>query len=214
MKIGVLGAGNVGGTLGSGWARKGHQVTFGVTDPGADKVKSLVASAGTNARAASLSEGAAGSEVVALAVPWEAAQEVVQKAGKLSGKILIDATNPLLMSPQGLSQGLVLGHSTSAGEQVARWATGARVVKAFNTTGAGNMANSDYAGQKLTMFLCGDDAQAKSVVAKLSQELGFEPLDCGPLRIARLLEPVAMLWIHLALGQGMGTNFGFKVVKR
>jgi 8-hydroxy-5-deazaflavin:NADPH oxidoreductase len=214
MKIGVLGAGNVGGTLGSGWARKGHQVTFGVTDPGADKVKSLLASAGTNAHAASLSEAAATSEVVALAVPWEAAQEVVQKAGKLSGKILIDATNPLIMSPQGLSQGLVLGHSTSAGEQVARWATGARVVKAFNTTGAGNMANSDYAGQKLTMFLCGDDGQSKGVVAKLSQELGFEPLDCGPLRSARLLEPVAMLWIHLALGQGMGTNFGFTVLKR
>jgi predicted dinucleotide-binding enzyme len=214
MNIGIIGAGNVGGTLGSRWAQKGHQVLFGVNDPKDNKVKALLLSAGSNARPASVNEVATMSDVVVLAIPWNAMQDVIQRAGNLEGKILIDATNPIEMSPEGLSKGLVLGHTTSAAELVATWAKGARVVKAFNTTGWQNMANPNYGLDKVTMFLCGGDAEAKSVVAKLGEDLGFEMIDAGPITTARLLEPYAMLWIHLAYLQGLGPNFVFKVLKR
>jgi predicted dinucleotide-binding enzyme len=118
------------------------------------------------------------------------------------------------MSPAGLQQGLVLGHTTSAAEQVAGWAAGAKVVKAFNTTGWPNMANPKYGDQSATMFICGDDAGAKAAVTRLSDELGFETLDAGPLKVARYLEPMAMLWIHLCIGMGWGPGFAFKVLRR
>ncbi len=214
MKIGVIGAGNVGGTLGSRWAQKGHQVVFGVNKPNDAKVKTVLAAAGPNARAASVREAATASEVVVLAVPWSATQDALQKAGSLAGKIIVDATNPIELGAEGLSKGLVLGHTTSAGEQVAAWSKGARIVKAFNTTGYLNMADPDYGGQKATMLLCGDDAEAKKVVLKLGEDLGFETLDAGPLKTARLLESFAMLWIHLAYMAGLGPNFAFKLLKR
>ncbi|SRR6266404_4139998 len=126
------------------------------------------------------------------------------------GKILIDCTNPLKPDLSGLS----IGQSTSAAEQIADLAKGARVVKAFNTTGAGNMANPKFGPQDATMFICGDDGSAKATVVKLAEELGFEAVDAGPLLAARYLEPLAMLWIHLAFKMGWGTNFAFKILKR
>jgi len=212
MKIAIIGAGNVGGTLGSRWAKKGHTVTFGVRNPRDEKLKKLSREAGNNARVATIGEAVKGASVVVLATPWEATQSALQAAGSLNGKILIDATNPLTMGTEGLR--LVLGHTTSAGEQVASWATGARVVKAFNTTGAKNMADPKLGSQSASMFVCGDDAEARSTVMRLAEELGFEAVDCGPLSAARYLEPMAMLWIHLCVGLGRGPDFAFKIVKR
>jgi NADPH-dependent F420 reductase len=214
MKIAVIGAGNVGGTLGKRWAQAGHEVAFGARDPADARVAALVRESGPGAQAASVPEAARGADVVALAVPWENAQEALAAAGELRGRILIDATNPVVLTPEGLRRGLVIGHTTSGAEEVARWAEGARVVKAFNTTGWPNMADPLYGSQGLSMPLCGDDAEAKKVVADLARQLGFEPVDVGPLRSARYLEPLAMLWIDLAVLQGFGTNFGFQVVKR
>lgn len=214
MNIAIIGAGNVGGTLGTRWAKLGHKITFGVRAPNDPKIKKVLDAAGPNAKAASVSDAAAGAEVVVLTTPWEATQNAVQSAGNLAGKIVIDATNPLLSGAEGLKKGLVTGHTTSAAEQVAAWAKGAHVVKAFNTTGAGNMADPKYGNQNASMFVCGDDPQARETVKKLSDELGFDTIDAGPLSIARYLEPAAMLWIHLAYGCGLGTNFAFKVVKR
>ncbi len=108
----------------------------------------------------------------------------------------------------------MVGHTTSAGEQVAAWAAGAHVVKAFNSTGAGNMAAPDYGGQKPTMLICGDDAAAKQVVTRLAEELGFEAVDAGPITAARYLEPLAMLWITLAYVRGFGPDIAFKLLKR
>jgi len=212
MKIAIIGAGNVGGTLGTRWAKNGHVVTFGVRNPGDEKVKKLLRDAGNNARAAMIGEAVKDASVVVLATPWDGAQSALQAAGSLKGKILIDATNPLTMRSEGLR--LVLGHTTSAGEQVAFWANGARVVKAFNTTGAKNMADPKFGSQSASMFVCGDDAEARSTVMKLAEELGFEAVDCGPLSAARYLEPMAMLWIHLCVGLGRGPDFAFKIVKR
>ncbi len=170
----------------------------------------MVKATGGKARAATVKEAASAADVVVLAVPWGAVREVIKQAGHLSGKIVIDATNPL--RPDLL--GLVLGHNTSAGEEVARWAEGAKVVKAFNTTGAQNMANPQFGGQSATMFLCGDDAGAKKTVATLAEALGFEPVDAGPLAQARYLEPLAMLWITMAYGHGHGPNIAFKLLRR
>jgi NADPH-dependent F420 reductase len=214
MKIAVIGAGNVGGTLGKRWAKAGHEVAFGARDPAEAKVTALVRESGPTARAASAPEAARQAAVVLLSVPWDNAQEALAAAGELRGRILIDATNPLPLTPEGLRQGLVIGHTTSGAEEIARWAAGARVVKAFNSTGFQNMADPAYGSQGLSMMLCGDDAEAKKVTADLARQLGFEPVDVGPLRSARYLEAVAMLWIDMAILQGFGTNFGFQVVRR
>jgi len=210
MRIGVIGAGNVGGTLGRRWAQKGHEVTFGVRDVQSVKRSEVVAAAGPNARVASLREAAAGAQVVVLATPWSASEDAIRSAGDLGGKVVVDCTNPIAPGMKGLS----IGQDTSAAEKVASWAKGARVVKAFSTTGAGNMADPVYGRERATMFLCGDDAEAKRTVARLAEELGFEVCDTGPLYTARYLEPLAMLWVHLAYVEGLGPNFAFKLLKR
>jgi len=201
MKIAVIGAGNVGGALGGLFAEKGHEVVFGVRDPAAAKVP----------RAASVQEAAAFGEVVVLAVPWPAAQATIQEAGDLSGKIVVDCLNPLKPDLSGLA----IGNDNSAGEEVARWAKGAKVVKAFNTIGAANFANPKFGGESASMFICGDDAGAKATVGKLAAELGFDVVDAGSLVEARWLEAMAVLWIHLAFGQGLGpTGHAFKLLRR
>ena len=132
--------------------------------------------------------------------------------GNLSGKIILDATNPLGHGPDGL--GLEIGHSVSAGEKVQGWAKGASVFKTLNTTGFGNMAEPVFHGVKSVMFVAGDDAANKPKVIELVAALGFDVIDAGPLRNARLLEAHAMLWIELALKRGQGRDWAFAVVRR
>jgi hypothetical protein len=155
-------------------------------------------------------DAVAPTEVVVLATPWPAARDALTAAGSLPGKVLVDATNPL----QPDLSGLVIGHTTSAGEQVAAWVPGAKVVKAFNTIGAQHMTNPRFGDQRASMFLCGDDAAAKQVVAGLATVLGFEPVDAGPLKQARLLEPLALLWISMALAYGQGPDIAFRLVRK
>jgi hypothetical protein len=209
MNITIIGTGSVGAALGRGWAEAEHTVIFGSRHPHSDDVEALVDSIGRRASSATPDEAATAAEVVALAVPWNAADSAVAGLGDLSGKILIDCTNPLAA---GLKS--AVGGDTSGAEAIARWAPGAHVVKAFNTTGANNMADPNYAGTPLTMFVCGDDADAKATVAGLAEDLGFEAVDAGPLDRARLLEPMARLWIHLAMTDGLGREIGFKLLRR
>ena len=210
MKIAVIGSGNVGGTLGKGWAKKGHDVTFGVRNTSDAKVKQLLAASGGKARAVPVKDAATGAEVIALTVPWDAAQEAVKNAGNLRDKIVLDCTNPLKPDLSGLTH----GYDTSGAEQIAKWAAGARVVKILNTTGFGNMANPVYPEGPSMMLYCGDDAAAKSAAAQLASDLGFAAYDAGPLSEARLLEPLALIWIKLAVQQKMGLNFAFRLVRR
>lgn len=209
MKIAVIGTGNVGRALGTNWANKGHQVIFGSRDPHSEKVREVLAAAGSNASAAGVTEAGAAAEVVVLATPWNIIQYVVESLGDLSGKIVVDAINPI-----GPGFQLAVGSTTSGAEQIAGWAKGARVVKAFNTTGWETMADPIYHGEPATMFICGDDAEAKTVVTKLAEDLGFEVADTGPLVIARYLEPLAMVWIHLAMVQKQDRQMAFKIVRR
>lgn len=202
MKISIIGAGHVGSTLGSGWAKHGHEVTFGVRNP--KKTDSATA-----AKIAPVMEAAQSSDVIVLAVPWGAVPDALLSAGDLKGRILLDATNPLLPDLSGLDT----AGGTSGGEKVASL-SGAAVVKIFNTTGYPNMANPDYQGQAATMFYCGDDVNAKRIAAGLASDLGFDPVDAGPLRHAPLLESLALLWITLALKQGYGVNMAFRLMRR
>jgi predicted dinucleotide-binding enzyme len=185
-------------------------VVFGSRDPGSTQMKQLIEEAGPMARAASVTEIASASEVVLLATPWPAVREALAAAGNLSGKILIDVTNPLLPRLAGLE----IGNSSSGAEQVAAWAPGARVVKAFNTVGFNIMKNPRFDGRGALLFFCGDDAPAKETVRDLAAELGFEPEDAGSLARARLLEPFALLWITLSALQGYGREFAFQLLKR
>jgi 8-hydroxy-5-deazaflavin:NADPH oxidoreductase len=210
MQIAIIGTGNVGAALGQRWAAAGHDILFGVRQPGAAKVAAVVKKAGARARAVAVREAAAGADVVVLAIPFGAAEQTIAECGNLAGKIVVDCINPLFPDLSGLT----VGHTDSAGEAVARWAKGARVVKTLNTTGSGNMLDPHYGDESLSMFVCGDDADAKKVVTGLVAELGFEPVDAGPLMQARYLEPLAMLWISMAYGFGQGPNFGFRVVRR
>ena len=210
MRIAVIGAGNVGGTLGAGWAGRGHEIIFGARDTADPKLKELLARLPNTARAARVSDAVVAADVVALTVPWSSVDDALRSAGDLRGKILLDCTNPLKPDLSGLE----VGYTTSGGEHVAARATGARVVKIFNTTGFPNMANPEYRDGRSMMLYCGDDAQAKKVAAQLATELGFEPYDVGPLTEARLLEPFALVWIHLAVRQKMGTGFAFQLMRR
>jgi predicted dinucleotide-binding enzyme len=209
MDIAILGAGSVGGNLARGWKRQGHRISLGVRDPSGLSVKPLLDELGAAARAATVPEAAAFGEVVVIATPWSATLAVVRSAGPLTGKVVIDATNPLTGELT-----LALGHTTAAAEEIAKAAPSARVVKCFNTTGANNFLAPRFGTEAATMFYCGDDAEAKRRVHELGQELGFDMEDAGPLTQARLLEPLALLWISLAYRQGMGREIAFRLMRR
>ncbi len=210
MTIGVIGSGNVGGALGTGWAKGGHSVIFGSREPAGGDMQQLLSRAGSNARAATLSETAKSGEMLLLATPWPATKEILQGLGDLNGKVIVDATNPLLPDLSGMA----LDATTSGAEQVASWARGAKVVKAFNTVGNNIMANASFGQNRPVLFYCGDDASAKLKVKPLIEQLGFEAIDAGPLSQARLLEPFALLWISLALKQGLGREIAFQLLRR
>lgn len=209
MKIAIIGTGNVGQALAVGWTSKGHQVIFGSRDPDGAKAQAAVAATGGKATAQREQAAVQAAEVVVIAVPWDATEAVVKGLGDLAGKPLIDATNPI-----GPGFQLAVGKDNSGAELVQSWATNARVVKAFNSTGAENMRNPIYNGEPTTMFICGDDADAKAIAKTLAEDLGFAVADTGGLATARYLEPLAMVWIHLALVQKQGRNIAFKVVQR
>jgi predicted dinucleotide-binding enzyme len=210
MRIGIFGAGNVGGTLGRGWARKGHGVFFGVPRPDDPKTQALIREIGSKAQAGTVAEAAHFAEVIVLATPWPATEDALRQAGDLTGKVVIDCTNPL--TPDFTR--LTIGHTTSGLEQVAGWARGAKVFKAFNQTGFNNMANPVLEGRRAVMFVCGDDEASKRTVLQLVEDIGFEAIDAGDSTVARLLEPLGMLWIHLALARGMGRDWAFGVLRR
>src|SRR5205807_8171099 len=132
---------------------------------------------GAHAIAQSPREAIAGADAVLFAVPWPAARETLTQLGDLKGRTLIDCTNPLLSDMSGIE----LGHVISAGEQIAMWAPGANVVKAFNTASVKVMLNPQFGDQRATMFYCGDDAAAKLIVRQLVEDIGFDPIDAGSL---------------------------------
>lgn len=209
MRIAIIGTGNVGSAIARGLAGKGHAITLGARTPEAEEVAVLADATGaTRARPAA---AAATAEVVVLALPWWATEAAVKGLGDLTGKVVIDCTNPLAMVGGVLS--LAVGHDTSGAELVQGWAPGARVVKTLNQVGAEIMAKNDHLASRPVQFVAGDDADAKAIALRLLADLGFEGLDAGDLTRARLLEPFAMVWINQAILRGAGRDWAFAVTR-
>ena len=206
--IAILGAGNVGIALARAWIARGESIRFGVPNP--DKYRDAVAALGPPATIGNTADAIDGAEIVVLATPYAAALDIARSVADWGGRILVDATNPLAPGLAGLS----VGTTTSGAEQIAAAAHGARVVKAFNTTGAENMADSRYAGGQVFMPVCGDDPDARSRVIALATLIGFDAVECGDLKSARYVEPFAMTWIHMAIKLGQGRNFAFARLRR
>jgi predicted dinucleotide-binding enzyme len=202
MRIAIIGAGQVGTTLGQSWTRAGHQVVYGVRDPSAAKPQA-------GASVDSVRGAASVGDAVVLVTPWPAVADALAAAGDLGGKPLIDVTNPI-----GPGFALAHGHTTSGAEHVASLARNARVVKAFHSTGFENMGNPRYGERRLMMPIAGDDPGAVDLAARLATDLGFEVVKLAPLTRARDLEPLAMLWIKLALQWGQGRGVGFAIMRR
>ena len=209
MKIAVIGAGKVGSALGSGWAEVGHTIVFGVRDLAKAELKALCAR--TGAEAALSADAAREGDIVVLALPWSVAENAVRSLGDLRGKIIIDCINPLAMKDGAL--GLERGYTTSGGEAVASWIAGANVVKTFNQVGAEMMTAGRRFKTRPVMFLAGENDAAKATVGQLVTELGFEALDAGGMKQARILEPLAMVWINQALFRGLGRDWAFGVLR-
>lgn len=209
MNIGIIGSGRIGSGLGKIWCRR-NRIYFSYSRD-RDKL-AFLARACPDAAAATPAEAAAASEVVLLAVPWPQVADALSQAGSLAGKVVIDCTNPLTPDRSGLA----IGHTTSAAEELARMAPGAQVVKAFNTAFAEIYEEKSrlFGSRRLSMLYCGDDAEAKATVARLISEVGFDPVDAGPLTSARLLEPLAMLMVQLGYGMKMGPNIGLNLIRR
>jgi 8-hydroxy-5-deazaflavin:NADPH oxidoreductase len=213
-KIGILGTGEVGRTLGAGFAALGHEVKIGSRDPASFKLRSWLAKAGAGASSGTFADAAAFGEVIVLATLWSGTKSALDLAGaqNLAGKIVIDATNPLVPVPNA-PPGLALGRTDSGGEQVQRWLPGARVVKAFNTIGNAHMVNPNFEGGPPDMFICGNDADAKSAVTEICDAFGWPgTIDIGGIEGARLLEPLCILWVTYAIRSG-GWNHSFKLLR-
>ena len=207
MRIAIVGAGNVGSTLAHRWAALGHQVTIGSKDPSSEKARALAQE--LNLPVVSLTDAAAASDLVLLATPGDATISAAQNCGDLSGKVVIDATNPLKPGLSGLDH-----PGGQSGAQLLQQAIpAARVVKAFNTIGFNIMANPVIDGRKSVLLLSGDDAKAVDTIAELAEEMGFEPLRIGNLSTSRMQEEHALLWIHLAVRGGLGRDFIFSLAK-
>lgn len=210
MRIGILGTGGVGGVLGIKWAQHGHHVLFGSRTPLSEKSELLAQRAGANAKVATLAGAAEHSEALVIAVPWPAVAETLALAGPCEGRVIIDCVNPLKPDLSGLA----LDGVSSASELIAQTLPKARVVKAFNTASTKVMLDPLFPAGPATMFYCGDDPDAKSVVQGLIAQIGFEPVDAGSLVHARYLESLAMLYIHLAVRGGWGSNCAIQMAKR
>jgi predicted dinucleotide-binding enzyme len=192
MKIGIIGKGNVGSALADGLRRKGHEIKFGHS--------------GTKEP---VGEAAKWGEVIILAVPHRAAAEVAKAVGSAAnGKTVIDVSNALTEKMEW-----AMGFTSSAAEEIQKMLPKAHVVKAFNTVFAQNQSTGKVGGQELTLFVAGDDAVAKQTVMQLGRDIGFDPVDAGPLKSSRYLEPMGMLMINLGYPLGMGPKIGLKLVR-
>ena len=191
LKIAIIGKGNVGNALSSGLSSK-HEVKFGHRDP-----------------AETVVDAAKWGEIIILAVPHNNANNAIKEIKLYAdGKIVIDVMNAI-----GSNSELAISCTTSAAEETQKKLPKARVVKAFNTVFAANQGKGKVGDTQLTAFIAGDDPKAKQTVAQLTRDIGFDPIDCGPLKAARYLEAMAIMIINLAYSNGMGTKIGFKLVK-
>jgi|SRR5690349_10310207 len=207
MRIGILGSGLMGGKLGTLFARAGHQVVFSYARS-EEKLKRLARKAGGKARAGTPREAAQRADALLLAVHWSRVDDVLAQAGDLAGKLVLTCSLPMNADDSAL----VVGQTSSGAEELARRLPGVRVVAAFNTVPSEVLFDVYAARRKASrpsLAYCGDDRRGKSTAARLIRDVGFEPVDAGPLRIARYTEPFGLLVAQLAYERRGGPRLAY-----
>jgi predicted dinucleotide-binding enzyme len=201
MRIGILGSGLMGGKLGTLFSRAGHEVVFSYARS-RKKLEQLARDAGGVARAGTPREAAREADALLLGVHWSRMNDVLRQAGDLSGKLIVSCSLP--MNEEDTE--LVVGRTASGAEKLARKVPRARVVSAFGTVPSEVLFSVFEARNRAvrpSLVYCGDEVQAKNVAAALIRDVGFDPIDAGPLRVARYTEPFALLIARLAYeGEG------------
>ena len=207
MKVGVIGSGQMGAGLGRLWAKHGHHVMF-THSRRPERITDLLGEIGSHASAGTSQEVVHFANVLLLAVPWAGVEESLAAAGPLDGKIVLSCVNPFG------AQGLQVGLTTSAAEEISKLAPGAIVVEAFNTISAGLLQSRAhlFGNDTPTVLFCGDDFDAKAQAAELIADAGFHPIDAGPLQNARYIEPLAMLMRELGYSQRLGSDIAIRLM--
>lgn len=198
MKVAIIGTGNMGAGLAATLAAAGHEVSIGARDLA--KAAALADKVGHGAMGGGIAAAAKLADLVILALPFGAIADAIKQAGDLAGKVLVDISNPISADYKEL----VIGHTTSAGEEIQKLAPQAKVVKAFNTIFAQLLAPESRPNKTLQVFVAGDDAAAKASVSELAKSVGFEAVDAGPLSNSRYLEPIGEMNIHFGYFLGKG----------
>jgi predicted dinucleotide-binding enzyme len=208
MRIGILGSGLMGGKLGTLFARAGYDVVFSYARS-AQKLERLAREAKGNTRAGTPRDATQGADVILLAVHWSRVDDVLHQAGDVSGKVIVSCSLPMNAD----NTDLVIAHTSSGAEALAKKAPKARVVSAFNTVPSEVLFGVFEARRKTnrpSLVYCGDEASSKGMVAVLIRDVGFEPVDAGPLRIARYTEPFALLVAELAYERDGGPELAYR----
>ncbi len=208
MRVGILGSGLMGGKLGKIFARAGHEVVFSYARS-EQKLKRLAREAKGKARAGSPREAAQDADALLLAVHWSRIDDVLKQAGDLSGKVIVSCSLPMNADDTEL----VVAHTSSGAEELAKMIPKARVVSAFNTVPSEVLFGVFEARRKATrpsVLYCGDNSSSKRIAAELIRDVGFDPVDAGPLRIARYTEPFALLVAQLAYEGKGGPELAYR----
>jgi predicted dinucleotide-binding enzyme len=213
VKVGVLGRGEVGRRLAGAFRDRGHDVMIGTRDSGNEELREWLAADGAGIASGSLADAAEFGELIVLALLGNAAEDAIAQAGaeRFTGKVVIDAMNPLDFS-QGMPPGLSISGQDSLGERVQRAIPDAKVVKAFNTIGSPYFADPQFSDGEPTMFIAGDDEDAKATVGEILQSFGWgAPVDIGGIKGSRELEAVCILWVRIGFQRG-AWDHGFKLL--
>lgn len=209
MRIGILGSGLMGGKLGTLFARAGHEVVFSYAHR-QEKLKKLAKDAGGNAHAGTPRDAAQDTDAVLLAVHWSRMDDVLGQAGDLSGKVIVTCSLPM----DAGNTGLVIGRTSSGAEELAKKLPKARIVSAFNTVPSEVLFGVFVKGRRKTtrpsLVYCGDEPKSKKIAAELIHDVGFDPVDAGPLQIARYTEPFALLMGQLAYDGESGPELAYR----
>ncbi len=208
MRVGILGSGLMGGKLGTIWARAGHEVVFSYARS-EQKLKRLAREAKGNARAGTPGEAAREADALLLAVHWSRLDDVLKQAGDVSGKVIVSCSLPMNADDTEL----VVAHTSSGAEELAKRVPKARVVSAFNTVPSEVLFGVYDAKRKASrpsLLYCGDDERGKAVAVELIRDVGFDPVDAGPLRIARYTEPFTLLIAQLAYEGDEGPELAYR----
>lgn len=204
--VAVIGTGRMGGAFGAAFARAGYTVIYGSRNPSDTKVQGVVAVT-PGAKALTPRDAAAAADMIVLAVPWAGTEATVKSLGDCAGKLVLDPTNAIQFGKDGAG----LSVSTSGGELVRDWMPGAKVVKAFNTVGYFVIADPSVLDGKVGCFLAGDDAEAKAQARALVTAMGFDAVDVGGMKAARVLEGMSTLYMVPYMTGNQGDRFEWAV---